>query len=648
MKQNNPNITYMPEVDGLRSIAVLLVLLCHMKLAGATGGYIGVDVFFVISGFLITSTLISQTMQGKLSFWGFYGRRFVRLYPALIATVVLSLIAGFLIMDPFSFENLARTGKYAIRSTSNLFFTEHIGYFDVMAPRQPFLHTWSLGVEWQFYLVWPFLIWLTLKFSRRLLPILLVVITVASVLLSQWMITQNPNAAYYQMPYRAFELSIGALLVFIYHKKISTLASIALTLFGVAAMVTGSYIFTDTSPFPGFNALVPCLGAAACIFGAKGFTTGNLFRSRPLVYIGKISYSVYLVHWPLIVLYTYYIFRDPTLAERIGLFIVSLALGAVFYALIEKRITWKRMKHKLAGCLVLLLIAVGVNFLCGYVHKQNGVPERIHDTRFSGKTDYTVYGYEDYFQQSILGNADTQPLAYVTGDSFAAATVTGLHEALSNNKQSARFAFFPGCMISGNYEAYLDGNNQCMQISQKVLTEVKAQKLPLVMIESWGTPLTDHFLLGGDGNFESTEQYTQQITENLDQIHQKIGTEVPLILVGTPTYWRWGGGEQECLRRPSYVPQVCMNIFKDYQAKSTVLHDVNRALEQYANNHVNVYFIDIENQVCPDGQCSVQTNAKLYPDGVHLSRYGSRLVAAEVVKQIQEILNTPENRSYAM
>ena len=641
MKPSTPNIAYMPEIDGLRSIAVILVLLCHMKLAGATGGYIGVDIFFVISGFLITSTLVTQATQGKLSFWHFYAKRFVRLYPALIATILLSLLAGFLIMDPISFENLARTGKYAIRSTSNLFFTAHMGYFDVMAPRQPFLHTWSLGVEWQFYLIWPFLIWLTLKFSRKLLPFLLIFITIGSILLSQWMITKNPNAAYYQMPYRAFELSIGALLVFIYHRKINAPASIALTLLGVTAMLAGTYTFTETSSFPGFNALVPCLGAAACILGAKGFSSGNMFRSAPLVYIGKISYSVYLVHWPLIVLYTYYVFRNPTLTECIALFIASLVLGALFYTLIEKRITWKRINNKLVGCLILLTIAIGINFLCSYIHKQNGLPQRITQADFSQPNDFTTYGYEIYSNWPILGQADTAPLAYVTGDSFAAAMATGLQNTFINKKQSVQFAFNAGCLIMGDFEPQL-ADNACAQLSQKVLSEVKEKKTPLVLIESWGTPLTDHFLISNPVQFNSLENYTGYLAHNLNLIHAKIGHDIPLILVGTPTYQRWGGGEQECLRRPTFLPQTCMSNFPDYNADETLLHQINQALEQYAQEHTNVYFISIEDMVCPDGLCTAQMNAKLYPDGVHLSRYGSQLAATKVVEQILKIL-TPQH-----
>lgn len=634
----NSTIAYKPEVDGLRAVAVLSVLLCHMQIAGATGGYVGVDIFFVISGFLITSTLLKSSMEGQLSFWQFYGRRFVRLYPALIVTIILTFIAGFLIMDPEAFKNLARTAKYAIRSTSNLFFNNHMGYFDVMATRQPFLHTWSLGVEWQFYLVWPFLIYFTVKYSRKLLIALLILITLASLIGSQLMLTSNPNAAYYLMPFRAFELGIGALLVFIYHKKLSPSLSILLTAAGAAAILLSCYIYTDRTPFPGFAALLPCLGAAACIYGAQGFTKGNLFKTRAMIYMGKTSYSVYLVHWPILVLYTYYIFRTPTTLERVALLFASLLLGIILYTCVEKRITWKRLSNKRAGCFIMLAIAIAINFICSYAHKQEGLPWRLAKTELSQQPDYSAYGYKAYSDSALFGKSDTPPIAYFAGDSFAAAMATGLHEKLLDEGLSARFGFTAGCMIQWDFEKY-SSDEACTQFSKKTIQDIKEQKIPLVLVESWGRPLTDYFMIANDFKFQNIDQYRNYLQENLDTIHQKIGQDTPLILVGTPIYLRWGGGGQECLMRPSYLPQVCSDLFKDYRAETNVLHHVNRFLENYANTHKNVYYIDIEDVSCPDGICTLDVNAKLYPDGVHLSRYGSRLAADIVVKQLHTILN---------
>lgn len=636
----NSSIAYKPEVDGLRAIAVLSVLLCHMQIAGATGGYVGVDIFFVISGFLITSTLLKNSMEGRLSFWQFYGRRFVRLYPALIAAVTLTFIAGFLIMDPESFKNLARTGKYAIRSTSNLFFNTHMGYFDVMAARQPFLHTWSLGVEWQFYLIWPFLIYFTVKYSRKLLVALLAMLSVASLIASQWMLNTNPNAAYYLMPFRAFELGFGALLVFIYHRKLSLPLSILLTLAGFGSILLSCYIYSDHTPFPGFAALLPCLGAAACIYGAQGFTKGNLFKTPVMVYIGKTSYSIYLVHWPILVLYTYYVFRTPTTTERIALFVASLLLGFLFYTCVEKRITWKRLPKKLAGCLIMLAIAIAINFICSYAHKHDGLPARLAKTELSQQPDYTTYGYKAYSDTPWFGKANTPPIAYFAGDSFAAAMAFGLHKTLLDEGLSARFGFTANCMIQWDFEKY-SSNETCAQFSRKTIQDIKEQKIPLVLVESWGRPLTDYFLIANDFKFQNIDQYQEYLQDNLDTIHQKIGLDTPLILVGTPIYLRWGGGGQECLLRPPYLPQVCSNLFKDYKANTSVLHQVNRFLENYANTHTNVYYIDIEDISCPGGTCSLEMNAKLYPDGVHFSRYGSRLAADKVVKQLQKILNVP-------
>lgn len=152
------NITYRPEIDGLRALAVILVLLFHFEL-GVPGGFVGVDVFFVISGYLITEVIKNSVAAGRFSFFDFYSRRLLRLHPALIVTISLCLMAGYVLMDPASFSGLASSAAYSLFSASNFYFLFNQGYFDASAKTQPLLHTWSLAAEWQFYIIWPFIVW---------------------------------------------------------------------------------------------------------------------------------------------------------------------------------------------------------------------------------------------------------------------------------------------------------------------------------------------------------------------------------------------------------------------------------------------------------------------------------------------------------
>ncbi|HEP7983251.1 TPA: acyltransferase [Pseudomonas aeruginosa] len=215
---HSKSLKYRPDIDGLRAIAVILVLLFHFDL-GVGGGFIGVDVFFVISGYLITEVIRKGVLQGTFSFTSFFARRLLRLHPALIVTVAACLAIGYLLFDPASFSNLAKSGQYALFSVSNIYFWINQDYFDPSAHTQPLLHTWSLAAEWQFYLVWPFIVWASLKVSERFFVAVLSLLTAGSLVASQIWLSHDSSAAYFLIPFRVFELSAGALVVYFEHHK---------------------------------------------------------------------------------------------------------------------------------------------------------------------------------------------------------------------------------------------------------------------------------------------------------------------------------------------------------------------------------------------------------------------------------------------
>ncbi|CAK7018984.1 acyltransferase family protein [Saezia sanguinis] len=634
-------MTYKPEIDGLRAVAVLLVLLCHMQL-GAPGGFIGVDVFFVISGFLITSIVVGGMTQGKFSFWNFYGRRFVRLYPALIVVTLLTLLAGILLTDPVTLENLSRSGRYAITSTSNIFFRDHLGYFAIAAQKQPFLHTWSLGVEWQFYLVWPVIIWLVLKFSKKMawLVAVLALITIGSIAASQWAISHDPKGAYYLMHFRAFELGIGALLVFIYEKQASMLTSVSLMIAGMAAIICSAFFYSPATPFPGVAALLPCLGAAACIYGGKGFVAGNILRCAPVVYIGKISYSVYLVHWPLLVLYTYYVYRDIRITEKIMLVLVSLLLGALVYRLVEQRINWKRLANKKTGCAVMMALVVASTGAMLYTGKYGeGLPWRAATPELQNAS-YLTWGGKGFAFTTPLGNPQGHELGIIAGDSFAGSLSIGVNAALQDSDQMIQQITYPGCVIS-EIDASTQVTQECRVTSAQAIDRARTQGLPLILVQAWGTSVTlDERNVAILSDYRTRESYTQFIENNLNDIRAKIGHQ-PLILVASVPYRRWGEDEKECLMRPALATRNCLQQLEPYPPRQTPVAEFNDFLKNYADSHEQVYYIDPAPALCPGGMCNAMRNAMLYNDGFHLSAYGSVEAGAYIVQEIRRILNTP-------
>ena len=253
---------YQPGVDGLRAVAVILVLIFHVGFSGVPGGFVGVDVFFVISGYLITGIIFNQTEKGTFSYINFMFARIARLYPALIATLIAVFAGCFILYSPSDFVSVSKSAIYALYSASNIFFAQSVGYFDTSSEINPLLHTWSLGVEQQFYLVWPLIIGVAYLVKKSLVPWVLVIISIASLASSQWATINMQTEAYYWMPFRVFELSFGGLAFFISRWiKPSELMKESMMAAGLAMIVSSALLYSSSTQFPGLHAMIPVFGA---------------------------------------------------------------------------------------------------------------------------------------------------------------------------------------------------------------------------------------------------------------------------------------------------------------------------------------------------------------------------------------------------
>lgn len=325
-------LQYRPDIDGLRAVAVILVVLFHFGVKGFSGGYIGVDVFFVISGFLITSLIHDEIVQGRFSFARFYERRIRRIIPALFVVVAASFIAGWFILLPWDYDNFARSALATVTFVSNIWFWhETEDYFSRAGEYAPLLHTWSLAVEEQFYIVFPPLLILLARLLRpRRLMALVAAICAVSFVYSAFLVAHQPEAAFFLSPGRAWELGLGALLALGLAPRLGNdWLREALAVAGLAAIVAAAVLFRHGTPFPGYAALAPCLGAAALIHtgvrgpGQRQTWVARTLSLRPVVFVGLISYSLYLWHWPILV-FLRHVFADPVLPARVTL----LAAGA--------------------------------------------------------------------------------------------------------------------------------------------------------------------------------------------------------------------------------------------------------------------------------------------------------------------------------
>jgi peptidoglycan/LPS O-acetylase OafA/YrhL len=340
-------LKYRADIDGLRAIAVILVVLFHLDVNGFHGGYVGVDVFFVISGYLITSIIKHKHENHNFEFADFYSRRIRRLVPPLIVTVAVTMAAGAFVMTPYDLSNLSRSAVAALFSLSNILFYLESGYWDTASELKPLLHTWSLGVEEQFYLFWPAIILGLLSIQRYIsFGTSLAVISGLGAALCIGYTSIDQSAAFYLLPFRIFQFSVGALLIPLMAVLVARSPGrpfpFAVFFFpvGILCILISAVAFDGDTLFPGFAVLLPTLGAAMVLLSgvqAHG-PKARLLMENPLsLWLGRVSYAMYLVHWPLIALFRYVYGLELTVADQIILVLLTLVATFMLHYGVEKR-----------------------------------------------------------------------------------------------------------------------------------------------------------------------------------------------------------------------------------------------------------------------------------------------------------------------
>jgi peptidoglycan/LPS O-acetylase OafA/YrhL len=335
---------YRADIDGLRAVSVLAVMGFHFGLAAFGGGFIGVDVFFVISGYVITLSLLGDLAAGRFSILAFYERRVRRIFPALIFTFALSWLAAWLLLLPSHFLDFSNSLLSSATFVSNLYFWKNSGYFDNSAQLRPLLHTWSLSVEEQFYLFMPVAVYLIHRYLKMRWALLLVPALLASFALSVFATYTAPTANFFLLPTRAWELLVGAMLAFAHLPAARGRIADGLALAGIGLIAFSVVFYSDATPIPGVGALAPCLGAALLIYTGMHAQTyvGRFLMLGPMVFIGKISYSLYLVHWPIIVFARHAALREPTNLQLVLIALASVGLATFSWAYVERPFRWPK------------------------------------------------------------------------------------------------------------------------------------------------------------------------------------------------------------------------------------------------------------------------------------------------------------------
>ncbi|MBK9029868.1 MAG: acyltransferase [Myxococcales bacterium] len=454
---------YRADLDGLRAIAVTAVILDHLGVPGVRGGYVGVDVFFVISGYLITSMIAPAARARRFSIVDFYQRRVRRIAPAFFAMTVASSVAAWFLMPP---TDLARYGASVTATStfsSNVLFWRQEGYFDIAAHGKPMLHTWSLAVEEQFYIVYPLLLAALFRWWPRRVGPWLIALTAASLAACVWTTAAAPRLAFYLMPLRGWELLAGALLALdlvppatrAWQRQLAATA-------GLGAIVGAIVGFSSATAFPGVAALIPVAGAALLIYAHAGddapaTAVGRLLRARPMVFVGAISYSLYLWHWPALVFARSWI-GALTPAHLAAVALATLALAVLSWRFVEQPVrrpsTWATRRALFGGLAAATAITISFGVATSATH---GWPGRVSaEVRAldHAAADYNhdrprCHGYDRrpiaYDDKCVYGRAGVAPSVALWGDSMAAELAVALGREADARGRGLLYISYSSC-----------------------------------------------------------------------------------------------------------------------------------------------------------------------------------------------------------
>lgn len=624
---------YRAEIDGLRAVAVIPVVLFHANITSFSGGYVGVDVFFVISGYLIAGLILEDIENSRFSIASFYERRIRRIFPALALTLLVSWpLATWLFMPP-EFASFSGSVVSTLAFVSNIYFWSQSGYFAAPAETKPLLHLWSLAVEEQFYLVFPLVFLLLVRYIPARLKIAVIALLLFSLALSIVGVAMRPGAAFFWAPTRAWELIVGVILALPVVPRIRhSIANEFAIAVGLALILWAVFTFSPATPFPGANALFPCVGAALiihsrpCIRGGGGWLLGT----KPMVLVGLISYPLYLFHWPLLVFAHYYYVSPLPFTWTLATIATSVVAATMVWWFVERPIrgrtafpTRRRLFEAVAAFTLLLGIAGTWGAASG------GLP-----ARYPG---YVAYLYRDQLpefnvrtcflmsdqapsawkeQECLLSNRH-RPITLLLGDSFSAHLVPGIKANLQLLGDD--FLQYSAASCAPIADAESSWRPNCREWTQQALAAIKKYHVGRVVISAqWG------------GEREHYHAFFSGLRNTIAAIEAS-GAHVTVI-GQSPVFNFWNVFDLQ------YRLNLHGRSFTNYRTFLKWGEGVNDDLRR---NLPGVELIDPMPFLCSRESCPVTENGvPLYIDGGHFSLEGS----SRFIRAIAARLNgTPHN-----
>lgn len=641
--ENRPDYNnYRADIDGLRAIAVLSVILYHINENLIPGGFVGVDIFFVISGYLISLHILKDLDRGNFSIVEFYRRRVKRIAPAMLVVVLVTIVLAQFILRPSDAEKVAESGLWSLFSLANVYFWlfQDTSYFAAANNESPLLHLWSLGVEEQFYIFWPLILLATHRFGHgKYFISILGFVAIASYLLGEYYFSYDPSFVYYMLPTRAGELLVGALLAHFFIKKGQVLVSkrvVSITALLGLFLVTGSlFLLSEDGIFPGLRAVPPTVGAAMLIFAGhyeNSFPT-RLLKLKPMIWVGLISYSAYLWHWPLLAFYRY---GQPNVSLLAGtiIFFLTMFLAWLSYKYVETPARRSKrssiqifVRQLILPSAILAVFSVASMKADGYGLRWISEEYKSSLTALRDETR-PAYQYDYVCQSQLVSLADASnpncvvgiqsdapPHAILWGDSNAAhyiGVIGAFAKEVGFRFRNLQIGSCPP--IDTDASIYVAARRVADCRNSREITMQTVKKYQVIIISA---------------NWPSYQSRSDQFFGVMFETVQSLVAQGKLVIIigKAPIISTY---DRLCREKSLSFPLITCEVPSVPLAPKVAI--ANERLRKFAMQTKNVEYIDFNRYLCPNGSCSAyDENGKLmYYDPSHLSLSASWKIGAAI------------------
>lgn len=622
------------DIQGLRALAVLSVVITHTFPKWLTGGYIGVDIFFVISGYLISKILFKECSQNSFSISNFYERRIKRIFPALIFVVISTIIAAYFILSPMSFREVGRNVFSTMLFVSNVDYWKSTNYFANAAELKPLLHTWSLSVEEQFYIFFPILIFYLYKIpNKKIAEVVLWALFLISLIVSEIAIQIDSSAAYYFFPTRAFELILGAIVAYRELFKAKKTVFKPITIYtGYLLTILPIALFSASTRFPGLSALIPTMGTALLItIGSSNpnYKEGFLLTNKWMVYVGNISFSLYLWHWPVLAFMRNLYTVELSLFQSFLAVFISFIMAAISYKAIEQPFMKNKKMNFLNFGLISIILLSAVSLT---IYLTNGFPTRFSTQSlaiFKSSNDFNPLRnqchYEgkspprSYESNCVIGTKGIDPQIAVWGDSHGAEFAYMLGEAAKSKHKSIMEITASSCPPSIGYQAkarrYCESHNQSTLYG--LIHDPRISTVVMV------------------ANYVTYSNYTLLEAGIKGAIDQLLDANKKIVLVSQTPLMKFD--PPSTLGLMNEKGQVLNLIGLDRREFEHQTEAIKSLIQTYATEK-NIIVFEPKNQLCNDVMCKVydQKNGVLYFNDNHLSLAGAEFAFRPLIKQLTD------------